>query len=99
MQRPTMTIQGHIITPSPSAKFLGVHIDQGLKWKEHGAATIGRGTGWLAQYKRIAKPASGVIHRYMCQLYFSIALPRMCMQLTSFSHHTSDKFQHGQLEA
>ncbi|KAF9521637.1 hypothetical protein CPB83DRAFT_778371 [Crepidotus variabilis] len=65
MHRPILKIQGRQISPSTSVKFLRVHIDQRLKWREHGAAAIARGTGWLSQFQRIAKPTSGVAHKYM----------------------------------
>ncbi|KAF9530582.1 hypothetical protein CPB83DRAFT_762971, partial [Crepidotus variabilis] len=77
IERPVLKIRGQHITPAHSIKFLGVHINQELRWKAQGAAAIARGAGWLAQYRRIAKPTSGVAHRHMRKLYLGIAIPRM----------------------
>lgn len=74
---PALKIAGHTIKPAPSAKFLGVHIDQGLRWKAHGAAAIAKGTAWLSQFQRLVKPSGGVAHRHMRRLYISIAIPRI----------------------
>jgi len=62
MQRPTLLIAGQRIKPVAHVKFLGINIDQGLYWKEQGAAAIAKGTAWLLQFGRLAKPSKGVAH-------------------------------------
>ncbi len=43
-------IGAYIIHPKPAAKFLGVYIDAGLRWKEQGAAAIKKGDDWIIQF-------------------------------------------------
>ena len=47
-ERPPMNIRGSIINPSSSHKFLGVLVDQELRWKEHSAYALAKGTGYVA---------------------------------------------------
>ncbi|CAA7269138.1 unnamed protein product [Cyclocybe aegerita] len=77
MPCPTLVIRGQRIKPSTHIKFLGVNIDQELQWKEQGVAVIAKGSDWLAQFQRIAKPAGGVSFKHMRQLYLSVAIPRI----------------------
>lgn len=77
IRRPPLMIGGHRLKPQPYVKFLGVLIDQGLNWKEQGAAALARGAGWLAQFRRIARPKFGVSNAHMHRLYLSTAVPRM----------------------
>ncbi|SJL18621.1 uncharacterized protein ARMOST_22218 [Armillaria ostoyae] len=43
-------ISQHNIHPNPVAKFLGVYINAGLRWKEQGAAAIKKGNDWIIQF-------------------------------------------------
>ncbi|SJL06758.1 uncharacterized protein ARMOST_10100 [Armillaria ostoyae] len=45
----------HNIHPKPVAKFLGVYIDAGLRWKEQGAAAIKKGDDWIIQFRCLAR--------------------------------------------
>jgi len=77
MQRPTLVIANQRIKPSPHVKFLGLHIDKGLRWKEQGAAAIAKGAGWLLQFGRLAKPSGGVSFQHIRRLWLSVAVPRI----------------------
>ena len=59
------------------AKFLGLHIDRELRWKEQTAAAIGKGREWLRQCSRLAKTSGGVSGGHMRRLYLSVVKPRM----------------------
>ncbi|KAJ6459861.1 hypothetical protein C8R45DRAFT_1180601 [Mycena sanguinolenta] len=50
----------HIIKSVTSAKLLGVHIDQELRWKEQGASALSKGQAWLAQ-RRAALAITGAL--------------------------------------
>lgn len=56
---------------------MGVLIDQELRFKEHGALALAKGTAWVMQFRRLAKPAGGIPAQYVRRLYYGIAVPRM----------------------
>jgi hypothetical protein len=58
-------------------KFLGIHIDRELRWKEQMAAALGKGQDWLGQCSRIAKLSGGISGQHMHQLYLSVVRPQM----------------------
>ena len=76
-ERPPMVIRGTTIKPSTSHKFLGVMVDQELRWKEHASYALAKGAAYVALIRRISKSAYGVSPRLMRQLYRSIAVPKM----------------------
>lgn len=45
--RPSIMISGHTIHPSSSHKFLGVIIDQELRFKEQAASALAKGTKYM----------------------------------------------------
>ena len=77
LERPSIALRGTHIHPSKSHKFLGIIIDQELNFKEHAASALAKGTKWVTQYRRLARPSKGVSSRYMRQFYTSVALPKM----------------------
>ena len=58
-------------------KFLGVMLDQELRWKEQCQYTIQKGVKWVTQYQRIAKTSKGVSAKFMRQFFISVTIPRM----------------------
>jgi len=75
--RPPMTIRGNVIMPAPSHKFLGVVVDQELRWKEHIAYALAKGAGYAALLRCLSRPAHGIPTRLIRQLYRAIAVPKM----------------------
>ena len=65
-------------------KFLGLHIDRELRWKEQMAAALGKGQGWLGQCGRIARPSGGISGQHMCRLYLSVVRPWMLYEADMF---------------
>ena len=59
-ERPPMTIRGAIVTPSPTHKFLGVILNQELRWREHTAYAIAKGACYTMLICHISKSAQGV---------------------------------------
>lgn len=53
--RHNMELNGQIIKSTSTVKFLGLHINRELRWKEQVAAAIGKGREWLRQCSRLAK--------------------------------------------
>ena len=52
--RHNLILNGQTIKSSSSVKFLGIHIDRELRWREQIASAIGKGREWLRQCKRLA---------------------------------------------
>jgi hypothetical protein len=72
-----MNIKGTIIKPSATHKFLGVIVDERLSWRYHVNYAIGKGTAYTLQLCRLATAAKGLPMPLMCQLYTSVALPKL----------------------
>lgn len=75
--RPSITITGREITAKSSHTFLGLIMDQELRFKEQVARALARGTAWALQFRRLSKPSSGMPGQYARRLYLSVAIPRM----------------------
>jgi hypothetical protein len=75
--RKTLVLNGQNIKSATTVKFLGLHIDRELRWKEQIAAAIGKRRGWLRQCSRLAKTSGGVSGRHMRKLYLVVVRPRM----------------------
>ena len=74
---PDMLLQGMLIKPSISHKFLGVLLDQELHWKHQANYVLGKALKWLLAFHRLTWMASGVNLRLMQQLYHAVAIPKM----------------------
>lgn len=55
LPRTDLILNGYSIKSTTSAKFLGLHIDRELRWKEQVAAAIGKGREWIRLCGRLAK--------------------------------------------
>lgn len=78
LNRPALVLNGHTISASTSHKFLGVILDDELRFKEHATYAYGRGASYLGQTYRIAKQQKGVRAKVTRMLYSSVVIPRMC---------------------
>ena len=63
------------IASRTSAKFLGVIVDNQLRWKEQGAAALRKGQAWVGQICRLSQATKGVSRAHMRRLYLAIAVP------------------------
>ena len=63
------------IEPSTSTKYLGVIVDQSLNWKAQQVYAVGKGSKWVAQIRRLARPTWGITPKYARRLFISVALP------------------------
>ena len=75
--RVPITIANRTIAPSLLHKFLGVIIDDQLRFKEQLAAASAKGTRYAAACRRFAKLSTGIRLRHMRQLYTSVIVPKM----------------------
>jgi ribonuclease HI/exonuclease III len=77
LPRRNLLLNGQSIKSATTVKFLGLHIDRELRWKEQIAAAIGKGREWLRQCSRLAKTSGGISGRHMRKLYLAVVRPRM----------------------
>jgi ribonuclease HI len=99
--RPPLLTRGTTITPSETHKFLGVILDQALRWKAHVAYAIAKGTAYVLQLRRISSTSTGVPLSLMRQLYLSVAMPKMLYAVDLWFRPlyigTNDKQQSGSI--
>ena len=60
-----------------SAKYLGIVLDQSLKWTQQLVYVCGKGSKWVAQIKRLTRPTWGLTPNGARKLFISIALPHI----------------------
>ncbi|KAF8424398.1 hypothetical protein L210DRAFT_3359087, partial [Boletus edulis BED1] len=58
-------------------KFLGVIIDEELRYKEHAAYAIAKGTKYVLACGRMSRTSRGIRSRMMKRLYEAVAIPKM----------------------
>jgi hypothetical protein len=63
-KRPHIKLNDIDIKPKDTHKFLGVMIDQELRFKAHAAYTLRKGMKWI-EHKRLAKGMKGIAAKYM----------------------------------
>ena len=73
--RPPLILPNATVTPTSSAKYLGVILDQKLSWKEQLAYVIGKVSNWVAQIRRVTRPSWGLMPKLARKLYIVVALP------------------------
>jgi hypothetical protein len=99
--QPPLITHGTMITPTATHKFLGVILDQVLRWKEHIAYAIAKGTAYVLQLHHISSTSTGVPLSLMHQLYLSIAMPKLLYAVDLWFQPlfigTNDKQQSGSI--
>ncbi len=73
----SLRIDGHTVNPSTAAKYLGIMLDQKLRWHEHAEMAISKGTKTMLAIARLTQPTFGLPHKYMHQLYQSVVIPKV----------------------
>jgi ribonuclease HI len=74
---PPLRLNGQVIQPSDTAKYLGVIFDRRLKWKHHVEQAIAKGTASVLAISRLTGASFGMPHQYIRQLYRSVVLPKI----------------------
>jgi hypothetical protein len=77
VQRPPIKIGQHVVKPTTTHKFLGLIMDQELRFKEHTNYALKKGETYINQYRRLARPTKGVTAKHMRTYYLTVAVPRM----------------------
>jgi ribonuclease HI len=75
--KPPLVIDGLTIQEVEVYKYLGIQIDNQLRWKEQTQRAVANATKWLLQYRRLTRPSTGTGARLMRQLYVAVALPKI----------------------
>ncbi|KAF5386185.1 hypothetical protein D9615_002532 [Tricholomella constricta] len=65
-----------IIQPVNVARFLGVMVDDKLRWKQHAKYALGKGTKYALMFKCITRPSTGIKPDFMEQLFTAVAVPK-----------------------
>jgi len=93
--RPNMTLCGVTIKSAPMHKFLGVLLDNELHWKAHAAYAIAKGAKYSVLLRRLSATSWGVPTKLICQLYLSVAIPKIMYAAAIWLHpsfaHPSDR--------
>jgi hypothetical protein len=76
-ERSPLTTRGITITPTATHRFLGVILDQALRWTAHIAYALAKGTAYVFQLRRLSLTSTGIPLSLMRQLYLAVALPKM----------------------
>lgn len=76
-QREPITIRGSNIDPVPNHCFLGIMVDQELKWKTHAAHAIAKGARHAMMLRRLSSTTWGIPLKLMRQLYQATVVPRI----------------------
>ncbi|KZT20461.1 hypothetical protein NEOLEDRAFT_1075592, partial [Neolentinus lepideus HHB14362 ss-1] len=75
--RPSLELNGIVIQPKVSHKFLGVMLDQELRWKAQTDYALDKGAQWTYQLRRLAKTKYGLSPKGVRQLYQSVAVRKV----------------------
>jgi ribonuclease HI len=75
--RPPIKIGQHTVKPTPTHKFLGLIMDQELRFKEHVNYALKKGEAYISQYKRLTRPTKGVTAKHMRTYYLTVAVPKL----------------------
>ena len=76
IERFSLCIRGQTIQPSKFAKYLGIIMDDTLRWHEQTSRAIAKGTAAALQLRRFSKSNSGLSATYMRRLHIAVVLPK-----------------------
>ena len=74
---PPIQVRGITIKPVPSHKFLGVILNQELRWQEQASYSLGKGTEYTMLMRRISGVSWGIPSKLTRQLYQAVVIPRV----------------------
>ncbi|PSR73744.1 hypothetical protein PHLCEN_2v10434 [Hermanssonia centrifuga] len=74
---PTLKLGQTTIKPAKTHKFLGILLDNKLKWQAQTERARDKGLQWLTHFRRMANVKHGISLRISQRLYFMIAIPSM----------------------
>ncbi|EIW76032.1 hypothetical protein CONPUDRAFT_64937, partial [Coniophora puteana RWD-64-598 SS2] len=75
--RPSIAIGGQVIQPSPSHRFLGVIIDDQLRWREQAVHALVKGMTYVLACRQLTIASKGIRAPFICRLYISVVIPKL----------------------
>ncbi|OSD04081.1 hypothetical protein PYCCODRAFT_1365058 [Trametes coccinea BRFM310] len=82
--RPALDLGGTVIEPFNHQHFLGVLLDRCLRFHQHVALAVARGSAWTALIRRLARMQHGLQMEEVRRLYMSVAIPSMLYAVDVF---------------
>ncbi|KAI0315021.1 hypothetical protein OF83DRAFT_1062845, partial [Amylostereum chailletii] len=75
--RPSLTLAHLNVTVKPEkcVKYLGILIDQELRWSEQAANAKAKATAWVSQFRRLSRPSTGMPAKILRRMYIAVAIP------------------------
>ena len=67
----------HEVTTVSTHKFLGVLLDDELRFQKHAAYAIAKGERWVSEVKKLSKVTRGMHGTFTRRLFYSVAAPSM----------------------
>ena len=74
---PALKLRGETVRIETSYKYLGIHVDNQLRWKTQTHKAIAKTTKWTLLFRRLTKVSSGLSAKLMRRLYITVAIPKM----------------------
>jgi hypothetical protein len=74
---PTLILQGTTVPTSPSHKFLGVIVDQELRWQAHKAYALTKSAAYVKLLHCLSTMSWGLSPKFLRQLYQAVTLPHI----------------------
>lgn len=76
-KQPSINLKGIEVKPTTYHKFLGILIDEELRFNAQTDYALKKGTTWVSQFRRLAKPTKGIAMKFMRRYYLTVAVPKM----------------------
>lgn len=76
-KRPPIKINGMTIKPTHQHRFLGVLMDEELRFTAHADYALQKGSKWVSQFRRLTKLTKGTSTKHMRRFYLAVAVPKM----------------------
>ena len=74
---PRVELDGQLVEEVESFKYLGIYVDNQLRWTTHLQKATEKATNWALNFRRLTRPSTGVSSKLMRQLYIATVIPKM----------------------
>ncbi|CDO77770.1 hypothetical protein BN946_scf185041.g1, partial [Trametes cinnabarina] len=81
---PLTLSDGTVVRPSDHHRFLGVLMDQGLRFKQHVASVYAKGSRLVTQMRRLATVRNGLTLPIVRRLYLAVVIPSLLHAADTF---------------
>nr|VWO96319.1 Uncharacterized protein [Ganoderma boninense] len=84
MLGPELVLGDTTIAPSAHHRFLGVLVDNRLRFHQHVAMALGKGLVWVTALRRLARSQYGLAPALIRRLYLAVAIPSTLYAVDTF---------------